>query len=411
MKPHPRAVESALAEIERQTLTRLRRTVEGFDAAGGAEVVVEGRRLVNFCGNDYLGLAHHPEVIAALRAAAATYGVGSGASHLVTGHGREHECLEEELARFVGRERALLLSTGYMANLAAVTALAGRGDLLLLDRLSHASLIDAALLSRARLRRYPHADAPAVRRMLALESGHDRSRDGAPERVTLIATDGVFSMDGDIAPLTELAGAAAQQDAWLLVDDAHGLGVLGHGGRGTLEHLGLDATAVPLLMGTLGKAFGTFGAFLAGSHEVIELILQRARSYIYTTATPQALAAATRAALSLAQREPWRRERALALSARFRSAAREQGLPVAHSLTPIQPILLGSAEAALSASRRLLASGFWVTAIRPPTVPRNTARLRVTLSAAHTESQVDALVAALADAWRRSVPAATPRSA
>jgi len=387
MKPHPRAVEPLLAELERQHLSRRRRTVEDFGDFQGAEVVVDGRRLVNFCGNDYLGLARHPELIAAFRRAAATYGVGSGASHLVSGHGREHERLEEDLARFVGRERALLVSTGYMANLAAVTALVGRGDLLLLDRLSHASLIDAALLSRGRLRRYPHADAAAAERWLTAESAH--------ARVRLVATDGVFSMDGDIAPVAELASAAARHGAWLLVDDAHALGVLGASGRGTLEHLGLAAGAVPLLVGTFGKAFGTFGAFIAGAREVIELIVQRARSYIYTTAAPQALAAATRAALAVTEREPWRRERVLALTERFRRAAHELRLPLVDSPTPIQPVVLGSAQAALEASRRLLERGFWVAAIRPPTVPRHTSRLRITLSAAHTDAEVDALLEAL----------------
>jgi 8-amino-7-oxononanoate synthase len=391
MKPHPRAIEPLLGEIERQSLTRARRTIEDLGELHGAEVAVDGRWLVNFCGNDYLGLSRHPELIAALQDAGARYGVGSGASHLVTGHGREHELLEQELARFVGRERALLVSTGYMANLAAITALAGRGDLVLLDRLSHASLIDAALLSRARLRRYPHADAAAAVRMLA----GPRTQSRRCDHVSLIATDGVFSMDGDIAPVAELAACAARHGAWLLVDDAHGLGVLGATGRGTLEALAIDARSVPLLIGTLGKAFGTFGAFIAGDREVIELIMQRARSYIFTTAAPQALAAATRMALTIVQREPWRRERVLALTQRFVSAAHERRLPLAASATPIQPIILGSAASALSASRSLAERGFWVAAIRPPTVPRNTARLRISLSAAHTEAQVDALVEAL----------------
>ncbi len=425
MRPGPHSLETALAEVERRHLTRVRRTVEGFpEPASATEVIVEGRRLVNFCGNDYLGLARHPLVSAALCRAAASWGAGSGASHLVTGHGIEHARLEEELAAFVGRERALLLSTGYMANLAAITTLAGRGDLVLLDRLSHASLIDAALLSGSRLRRYPHADAGAAARMLTEEpegtpaeqaerqpteeTRHDQiaearraiADDASPREssgaVRLIATDGVFSMDGDVAPLKELAAAAAARDAWLIVDDAHGLGVIGATGRGTLEHVGnLGADAVPVLVGTLGKAFGTFGAFVAGSRDLIELLVQRARSYIYTTALPQALAAATRAALAVAQRESWRRERVLRLTERFRAAARERGIPLGASRTPIQPILLGSAEAALEASRRLLEAGFWVAAIRPPTVPRNAARLRITLSAAHAESQVDALVDAL----------------
>ncbi len=389
MRARPHALEAPLAEIERQHLTRVRRTVEGFgEVSSTTQVVVDGRPLVNFCGNDYLGLARHPLVSAALCRAAASWGVGSGASHFVTGHGLEHARLEEELAAFVGRERVLLLSTGYMANLAVITTLAGRGDVVVLDRLSHASLIDATLLSGARWRRYPHADAGAAQRLLAERASSDLVR--------LIATDGVFSMDGDLAPLKELAAAAAALGAWLIVDDAHGLGVIGATGRGTLEHLGgLGTEAVPVLIGTLGKAFGTFGAFVAGSRDLIELVMQRARSYIYTTALPQALAAATRAALAVAQRESWRRERVLALTQRFRAAARERGLPLGASVTPIQPVLIGTADAALDASRRLLEAGFWVAAIRPPTVPRNTARLRITLSASHAESEVDALVEAL----------------
>ncbi|HUN26372.1 MAG TPA: 8-amino-7-oxononanoate synthase [Steroidobacteraceae bacterium] len=407
MPSPPSTPDCALAEIERQHLTRVRRTVEGFgDGADTAHVVVEGRRVVNFCGNDYLGLARDPRVAAALRAASEVWGVGSGASHLVTGHGREHAALEEELAQFVRRERALLLSTGYMANLAAISALAASGDLVLLDRLSHASLIDAALLSRARLRRYAHASAAAAERLLAV---HAAGADGGRGR-TVIATDGVFSMDGDLAPLAELARLAHARGASLLLDDAHGLGVLGACGRGSLEHCGiLDAGAVALLVGTLGKAFGTFGAFVAGARELIELIIQRGRSYIYTTALPPALAAATRTALALAQAESWRRERVLALAARFRRAAEQCALPLAPSDTPIQPVVLGTAEAALAASRRLLECGFWVAAIRPPTVPQGSARLRITLSAAHREAEVDALIEALALALRglTAAPAAS----
>ncbi|MGH8258864.1 MAG: aminotransferase class I/II-fold pyridoxal phosphate-dependent enzyme [Steroidobacteraceae bacterium] len=425
----------ALAEADRLHLRRVRRTVErcaasaiercaagsstdraGHDAAlGSAEVIVEGRRLVNFCGNDYLGLARHPAVASKLCEAAATWGTGSGASHLVTGHGIEHERLEQALAAFVGRERALLFSTGYMANLAVLTSLAGRGDRVLLDRLSHASLIDAAILSRASLRRYPHADAATAARLLsgarnaapasATAAGmSDPPREPPRASTALIATDGVFSMDGDVAPIAALADAAERHGAWLIVDDAHGLGVLGATGRGTLEHLGIAADRVPVLVGTLGKAFGTFGAFVAGSRELIETLMQRARSYIYTTALPHAVAAATHAALEVAQRESWRRERVLALTQRFRSAARGRGLPLTSSSTPIQPIVLGSAEAALAMSRRLDEAGLWVAAIRPPTVPARTARLRITLSAAHTEEQVDALVEALVEALAHAVP-------
>lgn len=452
MSPSPRALEATLAEIERQHLFRTRRIVEGFSRTdGAADVIVEGRRLINFCGNDYLGLARHPRVSAALREGAAAWGTGSGASHLVTGHGLEHARLEEELAAFVHRERALLFSTGYMANLAAITSLAGRGDRVVLDRLSHASLIDSALLSGARLHRYAHGDAEAARRALvergarAHHDAGDVAHAGASQRVRLIATDGVFSMDGDVAPVRELAALAAANDAWLVVDDAHGLGVLGATGRGTLEHLGVEgpgarrasaepgaptgaggaspaapaladapaaasaatAAPVPVLVGTLGKAFGTFGAFIAGSGALVELLIQRARSYIYTTALPHALAAATRAALAVAQQESWRRERVLALTERFRNAARQLGLPLTDSHTPIQPVVVGSAEAALEASRALMEAGFWVAAIRPPTVPRGTARLRVTFSADHSELQVDALV----DALSRSIHARARQAA
>jgi len=401
MSPDPRGLEDALVEIERRHLVRARRTIEAFARSEGAtEVIVEGRRLINFCGNDYLGLARHPRVSAALRNGAAAWGVGSGASHLVTGHGVEHARLEEELAAFVGRERALLFSTGYMANLAAITTLVGRGDRVVLDRLSHASLIDAARLSGAHLRRFAHRDAGAARRLLAAERD-DVSDAGASGRGRLIASDGVFSMDGDVAPVGELASLAAKSRAWLVIDDAHGLGVLGPSGRGTLEYLGgLSAEAVPVLVGTLGKAFGTFGAFVAGSRALIEVLVQRARSYIYTTALPQALAAATRVALRVSQEESWRRERVLALAERFRAAARERGIALSPSETPIQPILIGSPEGALRASRGLFEAGFWVAAIRPPTVPQGTARLRISFSAEHSDSQVDALAESLSRSLR-----------
>jgi 8-amino-7-oxononanoate synthase len=342
--------------------------------------LVDGRPMLSFCSNDYLGLANHPEVIAALRQGAERWGVGSGAAHLVNGHGAAHEALEEELADFTRRPRALLFSTGYMANLGVISALAGRGDTVLEDRLNHASLLDGALLSGARLRRYPHGDAAALARLTT----------ASPPR--LIATDGVFSMDGDLAPLPALARVAHETGAWLLVDDAHGLGVLGLEGRGTLDHLDLDADQVPILMGTLGKALGTFGAFVAGSEALIETLIQRARSYIYTTATPPALAEATRASLAIVRREEWRRERLRALIARLRSGAAQLGLPLADSETPIQPLMAGSTTRALAWSRTLETAGILVTPIRPPTVPEGTARLRITLSTAHQEADVDRLL-------------------
>jgi 8-amino-7-oxononanoate synthase len=353
--------------------------------SAGAVAIVDDRERLVFCSNDYLGLAHDARVIEACREAARG-GVGSGASHLITGHGAEHHALEEELAAFAGRERALLFSTGYMANLGVVTALAGRGDAVLEDRLNHASLLDAGLLAGARFSRYPHADASAVEDRLT------QSGDG----MKLVVTDGVFSMDGDLAPLKALAASCKRHRAWLMVDDAHGLGVLGAQGRGTLEHFALGPEAVPVLVGTLGKAFGTFGAFVAGSAELIEYLVQKARTYIYTTALPPAVAAATRAALRVANEESWRRERVLAHVAAFRDAATSAGLEIGASHTPIQPIILGSATRALAASDALWNEGIWVTAIRPPTVPEGGARLRITLSAAHAPRDVIRLVETLA---------------
>jgi len=383
MKKRP--LDDVLAELDRQHLTRRRTTIDGFVEPGNRLVTtVDGRTLVDFSSNDYLGLAHHPAVAAAMSECASRSGAGSGASHLVTGHGFEHERLEEELAAFTGRERALLFSTGYMANVGVIAALADRGETVLLDRLSHASIIDGALLSGARFKRYAHADAGAAERMLA----------ESPDESVLLATDGVFSMDGNIAPLARLAKAAKTHDAWLVVDDAHGIGVLGKDGRGSTEELSPED--VPVLVGTLGKALGSFGAFVAGSRDLIEFLIQKARSYIYTTALPQPVAAATRKALEVAQREPWRRERVLALTARFRKGARAAQLRLLDSNTPIQPVVLGSADAALRTQAELLEAGFRVVAIRAPTVPKGSERLRVTLSAAHTEEQVDALVEKLA---------------
>jgi 8-amino-7-oxononanoate synthase len=386
MKRDALALEESLGALDRGLLKRRRATLATLSAAGEwPSVTVDGRRAVDFCSNDYLALARHPDIAAAMAAAALRHGAGSGASHLVAGHGIEHARLEEELALFTGRARALLFSTGYMANLAVVGALAGRGEEVLLDRLSHASLIDAALLCRARFKRFAHADAAAAERALARGDG----------TAALIATDGVFSMDGDLAPLAELARSSRAHNCWLVVDDAHGLGVLGATGRGSLEHCGLDEKAVPVLVGTLGKAFGTFGAFVAGAADVIELLLQKARPYAYTTALPQPIAAATRQALLIAAREPWRREQVLRLARRFSQAAQQLDVPVMASNTPIQPVLLGSTARVLRAQEELLNAGFWVVAIRPPTVAAGSSRLRVTLSAGHTEDQVDGLVEAL----------------
>jgi len=376
---------TALAALEAAGLTRRRRIVDA--AAGRACERVEGREVVNFCSNDYLGLAREPRLAEAFARAASELGTGSGASHLVSGHHPAHHALEELLAEYSGRERALLFSTGYMANLGLASALVGRGDTVLEDRLNHASLLDAGLLSGARFSRFPHADVPALARRL--------ERTAAGRR--LVLTDGVFSMDGDLAPLPAIAQACSRHGALLAVDDAHGLGVLGRAGGGTLEHFGLGAAEVPLLVGTLGKAFGCFGAFVAGGRDWIELLLQRARTYIYTTALPPAVAVATRAAVEMAWAEPWRRERLHGLVQRFRTGAAAAGLPLSSSSTPIQPLLLGEPGRAVAASEALLDRGFLVAAIRPPTVPRGGSRLRVTLSAIHEEADVDRLVAALAE--------------
>ena len=377
-------LNAALAERRAQALYRARRVVDGPQAP---QQTVDGRRVLSFCSNDYLGLANHPAVIAALQRGADDYGVGAGAAHLINGHSRAHHALEEELAEFTGRPRALLFSTGYMANLGVITALLGKADAVFEDRLNHASLIDAGLLCGARLRRYLHADHLSLDGLLAKH----------PQGRRLIVTDGVFSMDGDLAPLPALAATAAARDAWLMVDDAHGLGVLGRQGRGSLDHFGLDAREAPVLMGTLGKAFGTSGAFVAGSEALIETLIQQARTYVYTTALPPALAEATRASLRLLQNGDDRRERLAMLIQRFRNGAAQLGLQLMASQTPIQPIVVGEAARAVTISEALLQRGILVTAIRPPTVPAGSARLRVTLSAAHSEAQVDRLLDALGE--------------
>jgi 8-amino-7-oxononanoate synthase len=381
-------LRARLAEISPARYRR-RRQIEIPDVAQPVRVAVEGRQCISFCSNDYLGLASHPEVVEACCAAAHRYGVGSGASHLITGHGPEHDALEKELAWFTGRERALVFSTGYMANLGLASALFSSDDRILEDRLNHASLLDAGLSSGARVIRYGHADITALERRLA------RAVDKASAACTWILTDGVFSMDGDVAPLAALSHTGRRFGAHLIVDDAHGLGVLGTQGRGSVDAAGLDATAVPVLMGTLGKAFGTFGAFIAGSNSLIELLIQKARTYIYTTALPPPIAAATRASLRVSQAEEWRRDRLHAHVARFREHAASKGWPVLPSATPIQPIVLGSEEAALRASAELLEARILVGAIRPPTVPEGSARLRITLSAAHEDDDLDKLLAAL----------------
>lgn len=374
-----------LAERRAADLYRQRPLLE---SPQGPEVVVDGQRLLAFCSNDYLGLANHPEVIAAWQTGAERWGVGGGASHLVVGHSTPHHQVEEALAELTGRPRALLFSTGYMANLGAITALVGQGDTVLQDRLNHASLLDGGLLSGARFNRYLHNDPASLASRLDKAVGN-----------TLVVTDGVFSMDGDLADLPALADVARARGAWLMVDDAHGLGTLGTQGGGIVEHFGLGVEDVPVLIGTLGKACGTAGAFVAGSEELIEALVQFARPYIYTTSQPPALACATLKSLELLRRETWRREHLTALIRQFREGAQQIGLQLMDSPTPIQPIVIGDSAQALRLSRMLRERGLLVMAIRPPTVPAGSARLRVTLSAAHSEAQVQLLLNALAECY------------
>jgi len=359
-----------------------------LESPQGPEVVVDGKPLLAFCNNDYMGLANHPEVIKAWKAGAERWGVGGGASHLVIGHSTPHHELEEALADLTGRPRALLFSNGYMANLGAVTALVGQGDTVLEDRLNHASLLDAGLLSGARFSRYLHNDPGSLNNRLEKAVGD-----------TLVVTDGVFSMDGDIADLPALAKVAKAKNAWLMVDDAHGFGPLGANGAGIVSHFGLSMDDVPVLIGTLGKSFGTAGAFVAGSEELIETLIQFARPFIYTTSQPPALACATLKSLELLRTEHWRREHLKALIKQFRDGAQAIGLELMDSFTPIQPILIGDSGRALRLSQMLRERGLMVTAIRPPTVPAGSARLRVTLSAAHSQAQVQLLLEALEQCW------------
>lgn len=383
----------ALEQRRQQHLYRQRQTL---DSPQGVEICVDGEAFVSFCSNDYLGLASHPELVSALVEGAQRFGVGSGAAHLITGHSVAHQALEEELAEFTGQPRALLFSTGYMANLGVASALMGRGDTLVEDRLNHASLIDAAQLSGARLLRYRHNDMDSLQRRLA----------AAGQGEKLVAVDAVFSMDGDSAPLAAMQKHCREHAAWLLVDDAHGFGVLGEQGRGSfVDQLGQGADNT-ILMATLGKALGTFGAFVAGSDALVETLIQQARTYVYTTATPPALAWATRTALRLVREGDHLRAHLNDLIRHFRSGAEQLGLPLMDSATPIQPLLVGEAATALRLGAALRQQGILVGVIRPPTVPEGAARLRITLSAQHSPEQVDRLLDALDACYREVMHAA-----
>ncbi|SDS86821.1 8-amino-7-oxononanoate synthase [Halopseudomonas xinjiangensis] len=377
-------LSSRLAERRAAHLYRQRPLLE---TPQGVNVMVDGEPLLAFCSNDYLGLANHPQVTEAFAEGARRWGAGGGASHLVVGHSTPHHELEEALAEFTGRPRALLLSSGYMANLGTVTALVGQGGTVLEDRLNHASLLDAGLLSGARFSRYLHNDVASLQSRLAKAEGD-----------TLVVTDGVFSMDGDLAELPAICDTARTHGAWVMVDDAHGFGCLGKTGGGIVEHFGLGLNDVPVLIGTLGKAFGTAGAFVAGSDDLVESLIQFARPYIYTTSQPPAVACATLRSLQLLREEGWRREHLGSLIARFRQGVSAIGLQLMDSSTPIQPIVVGSSARALALSAALRERGILVTAIRPPTVPRGTSRLRVTLCAEHSHADIDRLLEALQQA-------------
>jgi 8-amino-7-oxononanoate synthase len=376
------ALQDELDARAAQGLLRHRRELQG---AQGTRVTVEGKSVLSFASNDYLGLANHPQLLAALLTGTQQVGLGAGASHLVSGHFSVHEALEQALAAFVGKPAALLFSSGYLANLGAVQALVGRNDSIYADKLNHASLNDAMLLSRAQVHRYRHNDMAHLAQLLAQPNNGRK----------LVITDAAFSMDGDLAPLPELLALCEQHDAWLLVDDAHGFGVLGEQGRGSLFHHGNSAAPRVIYMATLGKAAGVSGAFVAAEQVVIDTLVQNARTYIYTTASPPALSCAVLASLHLLQNEEWRRTQIRKSVAQLRTGL--AGLPWAlmHSDTPIQPLLVGNNDDAVALSEALRVRGIWVPAIRPPTVPQGTARLRISLSATHTEQDVAQLISAL----------------
>jgi 8-amino-7-oxononanoate synthase len=378
-----------LAGLDAQGLLRHRHVLE---SAQGARIRLDGQEYLSFASNDYLGLASHPDLIRAVQDAAGQHGVGAGASHLLTGHHALHHELEARLAEFVRLPAALLFSTGYMANLGVISALGGREAEIFSDRLNHASLVDAALLARAAVRRYPHVDLEALDGMLAQSSARHK----------LVVTDSVFSMDGDIAPVPQLLALCETHDARLLVDDAHGFGVLGGGGRGVLEHFSSHLSPhIPNLiyMATLGKAAGVFGAFVAGDRTLVDWLLQKARTYVYTTATPPMLAAALLASLRLLA-EPGRRVHLRTLISGLRNRLSDLPWALMPSDTPIQPLIVGGNDAALSLSDALLERGILIPAIRPPTVPRGQARLRISLSAAHEMADIDRLGEALHDIAR-----------
>ena len=391
MAARPRIGDRLTVALASRDATSTRRVRRRIELREGSSVKIDGRELINFCSNDYLGLSQHLEVVSTFQEASAHHGVGSGASALICGYHEEHAALENEFASWLGYERALYFGSGYLANLAVMQSLLGPGDVCVQDKLNHACLLDGARLSFCDLKRYPHRDAEAALRQLM----------SMPEAAAMLATDGVFSMDGDLAPLRDLALLTRAQDALLYVDDAHGIGVIGSEGRGSLSVANLSSREVPLLVLPLGKAFGGQGAIVLGSRAVIGHIAETARPYLFTTAPPPAMAAAMRVSLRLVRAESWRRAKLTSLIMRLRRLVLNEGLPLLESYSPIQPLLLGSNTRALAVSAALEDEGFLVGAIRPPTVPDGQARLRITLSALHTEADVDALAAALVRACAR----------
>lgn len=362
-------------------LYRHRLTLEGSQ---GAHVSIAGQDYLSFCSNDYLGLANHPELIEAVCEGAHQYGVGAGASHLIIGHHTSHHKLEEMLANFTGFPRALLFSSGYMANAGVVTALVGRGDEIYSDKLNHASLNDAAMLSHAKWIRYPHLDLAILEQRLSVSQANCK----------LVITDAVFSMDGDIAPVTELLALCEKYNAWLLLDDAHGFGVLGNQGRGIVSHFNFSSPRI-IYMATLGKAAGVSGAFVAGQEVVIETLIQYARSYIYTTAMPPLLSYTLLKSLVLIKREGWRRRKLIQLTDHLKKELQLLRWNLLPSDTPIQPVIIGGNSEVMQIRNALQERGILIPAIRPPTVPKNSARLRISLSAAHSTKDIERLAAAL----------------
>ena len=373
-------------ELDKIKTGGLYRSLREVSSPQGREIVLDGNRVLNFCSNDYLGLSADPRLLAAAQQSLAQRGFGSGSARLVCGNSDEQVLLEKELARFKKTEAALVFSSGYMANVGILSALCGREDVIFSDKLNHASIVDGCVLSRAELWRYPHRDIIALEGLLAKASGFRRK---------LIVTDTVFSMDGDIAPLKDLVRLAKEYDAWLMVDEAHAFGIFGPTGGGRVEEEGLGQD-VPIQMGTLSKAAGSYGAYVAGSEELIDLLINTARSFIFTTALPPAVAAASRTALRIIQEEPERRERLRRNADRLRRELQRLGFDTLERVSPIIPVVVGEAEAAVDLSRRLLERGIFVSAVRPPTVPQGSARLRVTVTAAHTEDDITRCVEAFA---------------